>query len=38
MFLLQRMDKTLNPVWSETFEFELHEEELRDKYVTFTGY
>ncbi|WAR25135.1 SYT7-like protein [Mya arenaria] len=26
---------TLNPVWSETFEFPVHEEEFEDKYIVF---
>lgn len=35
MFQTQVMKDTLNPVWSETFEFVLHEEEFKDKYVVF---
>lgn len=35
MFQTQVLKDTLNPVWSETFEFQLHEEEFQDKYVVF---
>ncbi|XP_045166192.1 synaptotagmin 2-like [Mercenaria mercenaria] len=35
MFQTQVLKNTLNPVWSETFEFPLHEEEFHDKYIIF---
>ncbi|KAH3872547.1 synaptotagmin-5-like [Dreissena polymorpha] len=35
IFQTQVLKGTLNPIWSETFEFQLHEEEFEDKYVVF---